>query len=122
MEGKKYLQIILEAIKGHSSDVTIKRNIENADAILKAIMRLQLSLGSPVKSYYDDNAGEQHTTDLIDFLWFQGAHITTISPKSSQQNDICERHFCIILNAKRVALAHSRLSQFFWIIASLDNI
>ena len=46
-DGNRYLQLIVEAATGHTQGALMKRKSEASEAILAAIMRLQLALGGP---------------------------------------------------------------------------
>lgn len=62
----------------------MKRNSEASEAILAAIMHLQLALGGPFKRYHADNAKKQQYAALLDVPCRRSTTIITSFPNSSQ--------------------------------------
>eukprot|EP00173_Palmaria_palmata_P005021 Plantae.Rhodophyta-Palmaria_palmata.ctg8040.p2 GENE.Plantae.Rhodophyta-Palmaria_palmata.ctg8040~~Plantae.Rhodophyta-Palmaria_palmata.ctg8040.p2 ORF type:complete len:100 (-),score=2.51 Plantae.Rhodophyta-Palmaria_palmata.ctg8040:1-300(-) len=82
----------------------MKSKSEASNTIDKALVRLQLIFGRKVERLHTDNAPEQNTRQIKDFLDRQGTLRTLTASASSPSNSVVERRFEAIFSAARKAL------------------
>lgn len=61
LDGNRYLQLIVDAVTGHTTGRLLQKKSEAAAAILAKIRRLHLAIGCTTKHYHSENAKGQRT-------------------------------------------------------------
>lgn len=119
-DGKKFVQILVDACSGWT-DVQITGNKSEAgNAIMRLLAKIQRTCEMNAKRLHTDGAKEQNTKNLQASLDNNGTAATHTAPNASQSNYFAERRLRQLMAAARTEMASApHMPRNFWSYAVL---
>jgi hypothetical protein len=122
ISGYKYYVVFIDDHSRYTWFYPLKAKSEIYECFVKFKLLVEKQFSTSIKQFQSDGGGEYTSSFFQSFLTKNGIIHRKSCPYTSQQNDLAERKLRHILETGLTLLAHSHLSNRYWVDAFLTSV